>query len=168
MDTLGKSVRDTLSRAGGEVHDLSNAANAVTDALKAAELIRSEGERSPLDGLARGKMGAEVANLISSLRLHSHEIGSTAQCLDELRRQVSRDIDKEMSAFGRAKKSLLAAAESTTSYAGSMEESLLTATRQQEEGRGHTKPKRHQRPPSFQSKVPGKNVSAEFNPEWTF
>lgn len=167
MNTLGKSVRDTLLRARTEVSRLSDAGGTVSGALQAAEGVRGEGQQSPLDSLARGKMGVEVATLVSALRLHSQEIGGTAQCLNELRKQITLDVDKEMSAFERAKKSVLTAAESTTSCAGSIEESLIASARQQDEGRSQTKPKRHQRAPSFQKKVAARSVSAEFNPEWT-
>ena len=168
LDTLGKSVRDTLSRAGGEVRHLRDAADAVHTAYLAAETTRTEGERSPLDGLAKGKMGMEVATLISSLRLHSNEIGSTTQCLDELRKQVARDIDKEIFAFERAKKSLLAAAESTTSHESGIEDSLMAAAAaaagHHGGGRGHAKAKRPQKEKLFARK----SCSAESNPEWTF
>ena len=146
MDTLGKNLRDTFSRSRAEVCRLCEATGTISAALQAVEATRTDGQPSPLDSLARGKMGIEMAALVSSLRLHSHEIASTAQCLDELRRQLARDIDKELLAFERAKKSLLAAAKETASSSDSIEDVVMAVARQMD-GRQteKLKPKRHQR-----------------------
>ena len=146
MDTLGKNLRDTFSRSRAEVCRLCEATGTISAALQAVEATRTDGQPSPLDSLARGKMGLEMAALVSSLRLHSHEVASTAQCLDELRRQLARDIDKELLTFERAKKSLLVASKETASSSDSIEDAVMFVARQNEDRQTEKlRPKRHQR-----------------------
>ena len=146
MDTLGKNLRDTFSRSRAEISRLCEATGTISAALQAVEATRIDGQPSHLDSLARGKMGIEMAALVSSLRLHSHEVTSVAQSLDELRRQLARDIDKELLAFERAKRSLLAAAKETASSSDSIEEAVMAVARHTDDRKTEKlKSKRHQR-----------------------
>lgn len=77
-----------------------------------------------MDSLSRGFLGAEMATLVNTLRLHSENLKITTQTLSELKQELLTNSKNEIKLFERAKKNVINATKTTINSLTEMDLSL--------------------------------------------
>lgn len=138
---LGKKFRATVEATARELDDRASALAQVSEAMDAAERARvppfrtstsdgagldmtttsrhSASGRSaalvcPLESLARGAAGKEVAALVNALRTYSTELDSSAQEVRALGNKLAAELRRELEGLSHTETSIEYAAEATT------------------------------------------------------
>ena len=131
LKMLGRRHRSNVEHAAEDLAALGSGLSQVVEALAAAEAVRirpagddasmlsvgsGHSARSgvpiaPLDSLARGSAGKEVAALVNALRAHKDELGESAEIVRALGVKLAAELKRDLEVVGSTEGNLLFAAD---------------------------------------------------------
>jgi len=112
LEGFGAATGKELQIASERLSELTHSVSVVVEAFLGAENCRlsstsdlpGSGSGKPLDSLARGYMGVEVANLVNALRLHSEELKELPVRMTDIRKKFVSDVTavlNKLSGYGQ-------------------------------------------------------------------
>ena len=126
---LGKRHKSNVSKCEEDLVAISAGLGGISEALEVAEGARlrpsadesslsgtshrAAAAVSPLDSLARGSAGKEVAALVLALRAHRGDLGEAAQSVRSLGAKLAAELKRDLDVVGSTENNLLFAADLT-------------------------------------------------------
>jgi len=118
LEVFGTAAMNAVKTAVNDVKVLSETANTIMTEIHAAEAARVTCNTgvliNPLDALAKGAMGVEVASLILSVRMHMSDLAQGASRLRALHTSLETSLDRSMDMLSSTKIELRSAMISAT------------------------------------------------------
>eukprot|EP01041_Mallomonas_annulata_P009326 gene9326-19355_t len=104
LDAFGSSVESTLRDTVDDMKSLSTAATVIVESVRVAEsarvaLVSGSAPVSPLDALARGSMGSEIASLVLALQMHMDELRTGSIRLNDVHGRLVTSLKGEMTSL---------------------------------------------------------------------
>lgn len=131
LKMLGRRHKSNVEQAAEDLATLGSGLSQVCEALAAAEAVRirpagddagilsvggghsmrSGAPISPLDSLARGSAGKEVAALVNALRAHKNELGESAEIVRVLGVKLAAELKRDLDVVGSTENNVIFAAD---------------------------------------------------------
>ena len=107
-DSINRSVTDNLSTSLSVSESESESVSQSMGGVSLQPLLIS-----PMNSLAKGCMGGEIATFIDTLRMYIDDVKLIPPALEGLKSQLIKDNNKELKIFENAKKNILFASKTT-------------------------------------------------------